>query len=152
MPELTVAGRRIRAAEGTSVLSALQNAGIFTLRRSLSGETRGALCGMGSCFECRARVDGQIVRTCLLPVQDGMQIELLLTCRAVKRVAEPEILVIGAGPAGLSAALAAAQGGASVTLLDAAAGPGRSTLARGPAGRVAVPLRSGWTRWPPSRE
>ncbi len=42
----------------------------------------------------------------------------------MKRVTEPEILVIGAGPAGLSAALAAAQGGAGVTLLDAAAGPG----------------------------
>ena len=36
----------------------------------------------------------------------------------------PDILVIGAGPAGLSAALAAAQGKVSVTILDAAAGPG----------------------------
>lgn len=35
-----------------------------------------------------------------------------------------EVLVVGAGPGGLAAALAAAQAGAQVLLLDAAAGPG----------------------------
>ena len=57
---------------------ALQAAGHTALRVSLSGEPRGGLCGMGSCYECRARVDGQLRRTCLTPAKDGMTVELLV--------------------------------------------------------------------------
>ena len=76
MPEVLIESRPVHVAEGISVLSALQNAGILTLRRSLSGEARGALCGMGVCFECRAVVDGELIRTCLTPARHGMHIEL----------------------------------------------------------------------------
>jgi len=79
MPELmlTVEGRPLRVPVGISVLAALQGAQRLSLRRSLSGQRRGPLCGMGACFECRARVDGVLVRTCLIPVQPGMLVELL---------------------------------------------------------------------------
>ena len=77
MPEVFIEGRPVQVRAGVSVLSALQNAGITTLRRSLNGEPRAALCGMGLCFECRAVVNGQLIRTCLTPVGDGMRIELL---------------------------------------------------------------------------
>jgi sarcosine oxidase subunit alpha len=44
-------------------------------RRSVTGTPRAPLCGMGVCFECRARVDGRIlVRTCLVPCRDGMEV------------------------------------------------------------------------------
>ena len=84
MPELpliglTIAGRRVRVPKGVTVQAALQAAGHTALRRSLSGEPRGALCGMGSCSECRAVVDGHLLSTCLTPVQDGMTVELLVT-------------------------------------------------------------------------
>lgn len=74
---LTVAGRRVSVPRGVTVLSALQAAGHTALRVSLSGEPRGALCGMGSCSECRAYVGGRLLRTCLTPAQDGMTVELL---------------------------------------------------------------------------
>lgn len=77
MPKLWLNGQSVEVAAGTSVLSALQNAGYKTLRRSLSGEPRGALCGMGICFECRVLVDGVAVRSCQTPVQDGQRIETL---------------------------------------------------------------------------
>lgn len=77
MPELMIEGRAVTVAEGTSVLAALQNAGYRTLRSSQSGEPRGALCGMGSCHECRAVVDGRTVRTCMTPVRDGQRVTLL---------------------------------------------------------------------------
>ncbi|WP_295815457.1 (2Fe-2S)-binding protein [uncultured Deinococcus sp.] len=77
MPELMIEGRAVTVAEGTSVLSALQNAGYHTLRRSLGGQPRGALCGMGSCQECRAVVDGRVVRTCVTPARDGQRVTLL---------------------------------------------------------------------------
>ncbi|AZI44835.1 (2Fe-2S)-binding protein (plasmid) [Deinococcus psychrotolerans] len=83
MPELTLAvltldGRRVTVAPGTTVLAALQNAGLSPLRSSLSGEPRGALCGMGSCYECRAVVDGLLMRTCLTPARDGQNVRRLL--------------------------------------------------------------------------
>ena len=44
-------------------------------RSSVTGMPRGPLCGMGTCFECRARVDGRVlVRTCLVPCRDGMEV------------------------------------------------------------------------------
>lgn len=77
MPELWLGERAVTVPEGSTVLAALQNAGIRTLRRSLTGEPRGALCGMGSCMECRAVVDGRVVRTCLTPVRHGQRVTLL---------------------------------------------------------------------------
>lgn len=61
MPELiavTVNGRTIEVARGTSVAAALIEAGVFASRRSVTGEPRGPLCGMGICFECRVTIDG----------------------------------------------------------------------------------------------
>ena len=68
-------GQQVEVQAGGSVLSALQNAGYRELHRSLSGEVRGALCGMGVCFECRAKVNGMLVRSCQTPVQAGQRIE-----------------------------------------------------------------------------
>jgi len=76
MPErvrITVDGGPVDAEAGTSVLSALWNAGVRALRTSVAGEGRGALCGMGSCFECRVRIDGEAHRrSCQETVAEGM--------------------------------------------------------------------------------
>ncbi len=43
-----------------------------TLRRSATGEPRGPLCGMGTCFECRVTIDGvPHRRSCAEIVRDG---------------------------------------------------------------------------------
>ena len=47
---------------GSMVSAAILKAGIYSFRRSVSGEARGPLCGMGICFECRVTIDG--VRHC----------------------------------------------------------------------------------------
>ena len=47
----------------------------LSLRRSTTGQPRGPLCGMGTCFECRMTVNGESgVRTCNLLCADGMEI------------------------------------------------------------------------------
>jgi D-hydroxyproline dehydrogenase subunit beta len=56
MPErvrFTVDGQPVEAEAGESLLAALWNAGRLAVRRSVSGEPRGPLCGMGTCHECR---------------------------------------------------------------------------------------------------
>ncbi|GGJ29694.1 (2Fe-2S)-binding protein [Deinococcus roseus] len=76
MPEIQVNGQPLNVKAGISVLAALQNQGIWTTRTSVSGEPRGALCGMGVCFECRLQVDGKIQKACQLMVQQGMKVVL----------------------------------------------------------------------------
>ncbi|HEY1159186.1 MAG TPA: 2Fe-2S iron-sulfur cluster-binding protein [Terracidiphilus sp.] len=63
---ITVNGKRVRVAEGTSVAAAMMMAN-EPCRLSAQGEARGALCGMGICMECGATVNGVAhQRTCQL--------------------------------------------------------------------------------------
>ncbi len=79
MPEtisLQVNGRLLQVAKGTSVAAAITAAGERAFRRSVTGQPRAALCGMGICFECRVTIDGRPhSRSCQLIVQNGMRVE-----------------------------------------------------------------------------
>ena len=64
------------AHEGETVHAALTAAGIYPLRQTLSGETRGAFCGMGLCYECLVTVNHiPDQQACMTRVQDGMEIQ-----------------------------------------------------------------------------
>jgi sarcosine oxidase subunit alpha len=69
--KLTIDGSAVEVRAGTTVAAA-----ILSLRpgfrRSVQGELRGPVCGMGICFECRATVNGHAQRTCQLPCENGM--------------------------------------------------------------------------------
>jgi len=70
-----VNGAPIQMAPQSMVSAALLDAGL-ACRRSVTGEPRTALCGMGICFECRATVDGTPHRrTCQLICREGMVVE-----------------------------------------------------------------------------
>jgi sarcosine oxidase subunit alpha len=57
------------------VSAAVLEAGVTTFRRSVSGEARGPLCGMGICFECRVTIDGVAhVRSCQTLCENGMDV------------------------------------------------------------------------------
>lgn len=74
MPRVRLNGADYAVAADTSVAAALMNAGLVG-RQSIHGETRGPLCGMGICFECRVTVDGIAhVRGCQLMVREGMEV------------------------------------------------------------------------------
>jgi sarcosine oxidase subunit alpha len=73
--EIAVNGRAIRAARGTSVASALLDAGVTEFRTSPNGEPRAPVCGMGVCFECRVTIDGVAhQRACMIAVRSGMTV------------------------------------------------------------------------------
>lgn len=56
-----------------SVAAALMQLGVTAFRRSVSGEPRAPLCGMGICQECRVEIDGVPARrACLVNVEDGL--------------------------------------------------------------------------------
>ena len=119
-------GAHIPAIEGETIAAALSAAGILALRHTASGAPRGLWCGMGACFDCIVTVDGRAGRrACMVKARDGMVVES--APRADAPLAQPtdaaedvvcDILVVGAGPAGLSAAIAARRAGADVLALD----------------------------------
>jgi len=78
MPEtlrIRIDGVEHEVEPGISVAAALWNAGIRTFRRSPDGRARAALCGMGTCFECRVTIDGRPDRrSCQVPCHEGMQV------------------------------------------------------------------------------
>ena len=55
--QLKINGRPISVPAGTVVAAAIANAGIVSFRRSVSGQPRGPLCGMGTCLECRVTIN-----------------------------------------------------------------------------------------------
>ena len=72
---VTVNGKRVQVPEGAMVSAAVAIAGAGVFRRSVTGEPRAPLCGMGICFECRVTVDGRAhVRSCQVPCREGMEI------------------------------------------------------------------------------
>ena len=72
---ITVNGVPVTAHEGETVHAALTAAGITSLRRTRSGESRGVFCGMGLCYECLVTVDRvPDQRACMTLVQEGMEI------------------------------------------------------------------------------
>ena len=72
---LTVNGRRVTVESGAMVSTAVADAGVSGFRRSVTGEPRAPLCGMGICFECRVTIDGrQHCRSCQIPCVEGMEV------------------------------------------------------------------------------
>jgi hypothetical protein len=77
MPEqlpLTIDGHNVFVPAGITVAAALAHHSPPGQRRSLSGEVRGPLCGMGICFECRVTIDHQPRLACQVLCRDGMTI------------------------------------------------------------------------------
>lgn len=118
--------RQIEALEGETVAAALSAADILTFRRTLNGAPRGLHCGMGACQDCVVTIDGRIgQRACVTSVRAGMDIRSTPPANVTPlgdthppEERAPDILVVGGGPAGLAAAIAAAEAGAGVVLLD----------------------------------
>jgi sarcosine oxidase subunit alpha len=72
---LLVNGRQVTVPAGTMVSTAVAAAGASLYRRSVTGEPRGPLCGMGICFECRVTIDGRAhCRSCQVPCAEGMEV------------------------------------------------------------------------------
>jgi D-hydroxyproline dehydrogenase subunit gamma len=72
---LRVNGKYVSVTVGTVVAAAVVQAGQMRFRRSVAGEARGPLCGMGICMECRVTINGHAhVRSCQLLCEQDMEV------------------------------------------------------------------------------
>ena len=133
---LSFDGAPVRVRNGQSLASALTEAGHKAFRETAGSAKRGMFCGMGVCQDCLVTVDGTPnVRACMTPAQAGQVVETQMAFAELKQAPDakspgpvrklaPDVLVIGGGAGGLSAAITARQAGADVLILDERKVPG----------------------------
>jgi predicted molibdopterin-dependent oxidoreductase YjgC len=73
--QIRVNGKPVRVERGTVVAAAVALAGETRFRKSMLGQPRGPLCGMGICMECRVTINGQLhCRSCQTLCEEGMEV------------------------------------------------------------------------------
>jgi D-hydroxyproline dehydrogenase subunit gamma len=76
MITLQINNQTISVPEGSTVATAVFASKVEKFRRSVSGESRFPLCGMGICFECRVTINGvNHLRSCQILAEEDMKIE-----------------------------------------------------------------------------
>jgi predicted molibdopterin-dependent oxidoreductase YjgC len=74
--QLRVNGRTVSVPHGTVLAAAIVAAGVKQFRRSVSGQPRTPVCGMGVCMECRVTINGQTQsRSCQTLCESGMEVQ-----------------------------------------------------------------------------
>jgi sarcosine oxidase subunit alpha len=120
---------KIEAYPGETVAAALYASGVKVYSKSVKyGRPRGFFCGIGKCSSCLMRVDGiPHARICIEPVKDQMRVsyeenrgEIPASNEIVfeEEKITTDLVVVGGGPAGLSAAVTAANLGVEVLVVD----------------------------------
>jgi NADPH-dependent 2,4-dienoyl-CoA reductase/sulfur reductase-like enzyme len=126
MNSLDYNGRRVPVRPDQTVAAALWAAGVRDWRRTrFAGRPRGLFCGIGACYDCLVTIDGvPDQRACLAPAVPGTVVSGPASPNQPAPSSAPDtaadVVVVGAGPAGLAAAAEAALARRRVLLLDSA--------------------------------
>jgi len=123
-------GRALLALEGEVISSALFAHGIRVFgRHSRDGAPLGIFCANGQCSQCMVIADGKSVKACITAVTPGMDVRSLNGLAPLPLDTKPlgpsgvetrdvEALIVGGGPAGISAAIELGRAGVSALLID----------------------------------
>jgi len=110
-------GEQMTGYEGEMVSAALFANGIHIFgHHHKDSSPQGIFCANGQCSQCMVIADGLAVKSCMFPLKEGMMIESVEGLPKIPEddripqtgeipVKEVDVLIIGAGPAGLSAAI-----------------------------------------------
>jgi sarcosine oxidase, subunit alpha len=131
MVEFSFDGKVLPARKSEMISSALFANGVRVFgRHGRDRAPQGIFCANGQCAQCLVVADGRAVKACITPVRAGMRVRSLLgnpeleaddtPVRVVPQVQEVEtdVLIVGGGPAGMTAAVELAAHGVAVVLCD----------------------------------
>jgi len=128
--EFTWQDQAMQAREGETIGSALFANGVRIFgHHHKDGAPQGIFCANGQCAQCLVMADGLPVKACMTPVRPGMlvmpldgkpalpDVQTVPQMRTVQTV-EVECLIVGGGPAGLSAAVELGRAGVRTLVVD----------------------------------
>jgi sarcosine oxidase subunit alpha len=123
-------GRKLTGYEGEMISSALIANGIHIFgHHAKDGSAQGIFCANGQCSQCLVIADGLPEKSCMTPLREGMAVESLEGLPELPAddrapllreppVRDVEVLIIGGGPAGLSAAIELGNLGIDTLVVD----------------------------------
>jgi len=127
----TFNGKKLNAKPGEMISSALFAHEIHIFgHHERDNSPQGIFCANGQCSQCLVIADGIPVKSCIVPVKEGMDVRsleglpaLIGDDKIVKKsgdipVIDTPVLVIGGGPAGMSAAIELGKMGVKCIICD----------------------------------
>ena len=128
--EFTWNGEKLTAPAEMVISSALFINGIKTFGYHVKDNSpQGMFCANGQCAQCTVIANGKPVKSCMTPLKKGMTIKSCIGLPELPSddnpisignppIIETEVLIVGAGPSGLSAANVLAEYGVNIILID----------------------------------
>ncbi|MBW2015301.1 MAG: FAD-dependent oxidoreductase [Deltaproteobacteria bacterium] len=123
-------GEELHGYEGEMLSSALMANGIHVFGHHYKDQSpQGIFCANGQCSQCLVVADGRPVKSCMTPLREGMRVESVEGLPRLPEedavppikeapVREVEVLIIGGGPAGMSAAIELGKLGVDTLIVD----------------------------------
>ncbi|MEI6387679.1 MAG: FAD-dependent oxidoreductase [Spirochaetota bacterium] len=128
--QFTFDGKALAGNLGEPVSTALLAAGVTTFsHHHKGGGPQGIFCANGQCSQCTLVIDGLPRKSCMTPLEAGMDVRTLVGHPKLPLDAKPfagvgkqaltcDILVVGGGPSGIAAAVELGKLGYAVILAD----------------------------------